>query len=271
MVLTPYLPDWLEHTDIVRLHGFLVVFLVLAVMERLLPRRSHGWRGRAPGNIGLQLVNAGVVLLLALAAPLTLSAVALTAQSNQFGVFNHSELGLWTRIIIAWLVLDLATYWWHRAWHGAPLLWRFHRIHHVDDALDITTTFRTHPVETVATLLFRGALVLLMGPPLLGILLYELIVAAMALWIHANIRLQGALERVLGWFLVTPSLHRVHHGAESAEYNRNYGLVLSLWDRVFGTYRAPSPQPSGAGIGIPSEHDAAGLGNLLRMPFVRTA
>jgi sterol desaturase/sphingolipid hydroxylase (fatty acid hydroxylase superfamily) len=270
MVLTPVLPAWIEPTDVVRLHVFLAFVILFVLLERLLPGRPHGWQGRATGNIGLQLLNAGLVAGLALTAPISLSAATLYAQFNQWGFFNHLELGLWTRIVIAWIVLDLIAYWWHRLWHLTPLLWRFHRIHHIDEVLDVTTTFRTHPLETVATLLMKAGLVMLLGVPLLGIIIYEVIVATMALWIHSNIRVFRPLDRVLSWIVVTPSLHRVHHGSDPEEYNHNFGLVLTIWDRLFGTFRMPTGDVSGPGLDLPSGTRSAGLGNMLMLPFRRS-
>ncbi len=271
MVLVPGLPGWLDPTDAIRLQAFVMVFLLLAMLERAIPARDHHWRGRAHSHGGLQLVNAGLVLAISFAAPIALSAVTLAAQFNHFGLFNHVELGLWTRIVIAWLVLDLVSYWWHRAWHRVPLLWRFHRIHHLDAALDITTTFRTHPLETVATLLCKAAVVYFLGVPLLGIILYEVIVMTMALWCHANIRLHPVLDRPLGLILVTPAIHRQHHAVDAREAGRNFGLVLTTWDRLFGTFRAPGTPVSGPGLADSPRYEPAGLLTLLGLPFTRSA
>ncbi len=272
MISSGVMPEWLQASEVIRLEAFLAGFVLIGVLERLLPNRTHQWRGRATGNIGLQLVNALVQLAMLLAAPLTLSAVALIALFSQFGLLNNLQMGLWTKIVIAWLVLDLASYWWHRAWHGVPLLWRFHRIHHLDPALDVLTTFRTHPVETVLTILFKGSIVYLLGVPLLGVILYEVVVAVMALWIHGNVRIRPGADRFVALLLITPGLHRIHHGALESEYSRNFGLVLSLWDRIFGTYRASHPETeSGPGISSPDTAAAMSLSGMLWLPFRKTA
>lgn len=268
MVLDPAFSTWLEPTEILRVEVFAVVFLLFAGMERVLPVRPAAWRARAGAHVALHGINVALLFGVSLLGPLTLSAAALAALFTQSGLLNQVQLGLWTKIVIAWLVLDLASYGWHRLWHRVPVLWRFHRIHHLDHALDVTTTFRTHPLETLLTLLFKCGLVFLLGVPLLGIILYELVVAVMALWIHANIRLAPALDRVLGLLFVTPGLHRVHHGAGDSEYGRNYGLVLSVWDRLFGSFHPAFPViSSGPGLATPEAFRAGTLPGLLWTPF----
>ena len=272
MILLETPLPWLQASEVVRLWAFLVFFLLIAVLERLLPARTHQWQGRVTGNVGLQLVNVLVQLAMLLAMPLTLSAVALAAVFNQFGLLNNLQMGLWTKIVVAWLVLDLASYWWHRAWHAFPLLWRFHRIHHLDPALDVLTTFRTHPVETVLTILFKGGVVYLMGVPLLGVILYEVIVAVMALWIHGNVRVHSRLDRFVALLFLTPGTHRVHHSALESEYLHNFGLVLSLWDRMFGTFRAAHPETrSGPGIASDDMASAMTLPGMLMLPFRKSS
>ncbi len=268
MVLDSWIPVWLAPTEVIRVEVFLMVFILFSLLERLLPVREHGWRARAVANISLQGINAALLLAVSLLAPLTLSAASLSALYTQSGLLNQIQIGLWTKIFIAWLVLDLASYWWHRLWHAIPLLWRFHRIHHLDHALDVTTTFRTHPVETLMTLLFKCALVYGLGAPLLGVIIYEVWVMMMALWIHANMRLAGWLDRLLGLVFVTPGLHRVHHGAGEKEFGRNFGLVLSVWDRVFGSYHPAYPViSSGPGLATPEAFPASSLRGLLLTPF----
>ncbi len=259
---------WLEVSEIIRLEVFLAGFTLIAGLERLLPCRHHGWKGRISSHTGIQLLNVLVQLVLLSVAPLTLSAIALLALFSQSGILHHLQIGLWPKIVMAWLVLDLASYWWHRIWHTVDWLWRFHRIHHLDPVLDVLTTFRTHPVETILTILFKGGVVFLLGVPLLGVILYEVIVLLMVLWIHANVRIHPGVDRWLAWLLVTPSVHRLHHRALQSECACNFGLVLTIWDRVFGTYRTPGDEKlTGPGMTSVGQADASTLTGMLMLPF----
>ncbi|MEJ2177019.1 MAG: sterol desaturase family protein [Gammaproteobacteria bacterium] len=253
----------LEPEVLFRLQSFVFVLLALLLLERWLPQRQPKYSGRALANTGLQLIN----LLLILIVPVSLTAAALLALFNQFGLFNLVKLGLWSKIVISWILMDLLMYVLHRAYHGLGFLWRFHKVHHGDQALDLTTTFRTHPVETLITLAVRAGAVALIGMPLLGVVIYEVVVCAMALFIHANIRLNNHIDRLLGWILITPSMHRIHHGSDPADYGSNFGLVISVWDRIFGTLRVrPSAEPESA-IGIPGLNSEAGVMPMLTQPF----
>ncbi len=268
MWLEEFLVGWLDVSEIIRLEVFFGMFALIAFLERLIPARRHGWQGRVLGNTGLQLVNVSVQVVLLSVAPLTLSAIALQSLFSQFGMLHHLQIGLWEKIFIAWLVLDLASYGWHRAWHSIPVLWRFHRIHHLDPFLDVLTTFRTHPVEMVMTLFFRGGIVYLLGVPLLGVILYEIIILVMALWIHGNLRVHPTLDRMLAWLVVTPGVHRMHHRAQKTECDCNFGLILTVWDRMFGTYRREDACIlTGPGLIAPDIPFARTLPGMIWLPF----
>ena len=256
----------LEPEVVLRLQGFVIVLVSLWVLERILPARKSNYSKRVLVNAALQLINLGLVLIV----PVTLVAAALFALFNQFGVFNLIQLGLWTKIVACWLILDLLMYALHRAYHGIGILWRFHKVHHGDHTLDVTTTFRTHPIETLITLLIRAGAIVLLGMPLLGVIIYEIIVCTMALFIHANLRLHRSLDYLLGWVLITPSLHRIHHGADPVEYGSNFGLVISVWDRVFGTLRREPMTADATLIGIPGSTRDGGVIALLKRPFEST-
>jgi sterol desaturase/sphingolipid hydroxylase (fatty acid hydroxylase superfamily) len=122
------------------------------------------------------------------------------------------------------------------------LFWRFHRVHHADRDFDVTTAVRFHPVEIVASMGVKIALVYLIGPAALAVVLFEIILNGTALFNHANLRLPLALDRALRLVLVTPDMHRVHHSVHRHEHDSNYGFALSVWDRLFRTYQA---QPIG--------------------------
>ncbi len=228
----------------------IALFGLLALAEVWRPMRTAR-RGRWPVNIALGLANVALVRLLAVAAP---AAAALWAEAQGYGLFNAlpSLLGLsvplWLEMILAVIVLDFAIYWQHRAFHALPWGWVLHRLHHADRDFDVTTGIRFHPGEALVSMLYKGALVILLGVSLPAVLLFEAWLAAGSLIEHSNIRLPARLDAALRRFWVTPSAHSIHHSAHSQDHNHNFGFAIGLWDRWFGTWR---DAPIGPNIGLP--------------------
>ena len=150
-----------------------------------------------------------------------------------------------------------------------PLFWRFHRVHHADRDFDVTTAVRFHPVEIVASMVVKIGLVYLLGPQALAVVVFEIILNGTALFNHANLRLPLWLDRVVRLVLVTPDMHRVHHSVIRAEHDSNYGFALSIWDRIFRTYRAqPKAGMTAMVVGLEWQDDRpAKLGWSLWLPF----
>ena len=250
---------------------FTAAVVILLIGERLLPDRHHQRGPRAFDNVALQVINISLIVLL----PISLIGVSLYALFNQLGVFNQAttlgvRLGLWGKIAISLLVMDLFMYWLHRGYHRFPLMWKFHRVHHGDLALDLTTTFRTHPIETLMTFGTKAGLVLILGVPLLGVVLVEIVTAVWALFIHSNLRLGRTADRVIRLVLVTPSHHRLHHDRDPVYRNSNFGLILTIWDRLFGTLGARSrfdETRESRQIGLTDNTKSERLGGILVAPF----
>jgi sterol desaturase/sphingolipid hydroxylase (fatty acid hydroxylase superfamily) len=177
-------------------------------------------------------------------------------------------------LVLGIVLRSLISYAVHVAMHRVPLLWRVHRVHHTDTAMDVTTTVRFHPLEFLisAPLVFAGVIALGISPA--ALIVYELFDAVMAIFTHANIRLPAPVERALRLVLVTPDMHRVHHSAWQPETDSNYGATLSWWDRLFGTYRMPEAAALDAmTLGLEPWRDrrATALLWLLALPFGRGA
>ncbi len=145
---------------------------------------------------------------------------------------------LWLQLMVGIPALDALSYALHRAFHASPLLWRFHALHHSDPALDVSTTVRHHPGEVVLMGLFVGILAGMIGLSPFVIGLYASLNLAVQFFAHANVGLPRGLANTLAWLVVTPVVHRVHHSRHAADVASNYGLVFSVWDRLFGTYRS---------------------------------
>jgi sterol desaturase/sphingolipid hydroxylase (fatty acid hydroxylase superfamily) len=236
----------LAHEPALRLVAFLGVFAVMAALEYVIPRRrlrlSKGYRWL--NNIALVALNTALLRVL---IPLGAVGVALWADETGRGLFNLIAAPAWLEIVAAVVILDLAIWAQHLVFHYVPVLWRLHRLHHADQDYDVTTGARFHPIEILLSMLIKMGLVAALGVPAVAVILFEVILSAMAIFNHANIRLPERLDAVLRLIVVTPDFHRVHHSAVMAETNSNFGFNLSLWDRLFGTYVA---QPTGGHEGM---------------------
>jgi sterol desaturase/sphingolipid hydroxylase (fatty acid hydroxylase superfamily) len=135
------------------------------------------------------------------------------------------------------ILLDMAIYWQHRILHMHPLLWRLHRTHHRDEAMDLTTGVRFHPGEIAVSALWKAAAVVAVGASPVAVIVFETILTSASLWEHANIRLSERTDRRLRHLLVTPAMHLVHHGRDGDDMRTNFGFSTSLWDRLFNSYR----------------------------------
>ena len=160
------------------------------------------------------------------------------AEAHRLGALYLVALPFWAEAAIAFVILDLAVWFQHFLMHRNPLLWRIHAVHHSDRDLDVTTALRFHPFELIVSTFYKSAIVALLGVPLLVALVFELWLNANALFNHSNIRLPRKFDRMLRLFLVTPDVHLVHHSTRVDEQKQNFGFALTLWDRIFGTYRA---------------------------------
>jgi len=154
------------------------------------------------------------------------------------GLFNLFHVPLPLAILLSVLALDLAIYLQHLMFHAVPLFWRLHRMHHADLDFDVTTGARFHPIEIILSMLIKFAVILALGPPAVGVLIFEILLNASSMFNHGNVRIPAAIDRVLRWAVVTPDMHRVHHSIKPRETNSNFGFSLPWWDHLFGTYRA---------------------------------
>jgi sterol desaturase/sphingolipid hydroxylase (fatty acid hydroxylase superfamily) len=164
---------------------------------------------------------------------------------NPYGILNRAFLPYSVRFVMSILLLDLIRYFRHYLYHSTALGWRIHQVHHSDPDFDVTTALRFHPFEDLFTGVTDIAVVALLAPPPLAVACGEAIAVVSNLLIHANARLPRPLEALCSSFLVTPDLHRVHHSAEIAHQQSNFGVICSLWDRLFRTRLSASPTSFG--------------------------
>ena len=258
------------HEVAIRLGFFLGIFAIMAVWEVVAPRRALAVSKavRWVNNLGLVVFNTVILRLLFPAAAVGMAAFA----ANQgWGLLNHFEVNAWLAVPVAVVAMDLVIWLQHVMVHAVPALWRLHRVHHADLDYDLTTGARFHPIEIILSMIIKFATIVALGPPVVAVILFEVILNGMAMFNHGNVRLPEKLDRVLRWLVVTPDMHRVHHSVEDDEANSNFGFNLSWWDRLFGTYRdQPRGGHGGMIIGIRGyrqPRDVSWLPGLLTLPF----
>jgi sterol desaturase/sphingolipid hydroxylase (fatty acid hydroxylase superfamily) len=246
--------------------------LLLLVWESLAPAihafRSRGDRGRhALRNLLLGGINAALTGLVFVALWSWTSA---WAAGNGIGLLHVVSLPPPLRWCAAILLFDLWTYLWHRAGHRLPHLWGFHRVHHSDASMDVTTANRFHAVEILISSVLRIPLIALLGLHMPEVVLYETLLQFVVQFQHANIRLPAPMEALLRLVVVTPGLHRVHHSRWQPETDSNFSSLLTVWDRLFGTFRVREDE-TGLRLGLDGFDDERQqrFAGLWRMPFLR--
>ena len=258
------------HESMIRLGLFFGTFAAMALWEVLAPRRALTVSKlvRWVNNLGLVALN---TLLLRVLFPAAAVGMAALAAERDWGLLNHFDVPFWLALPVAVIAMDLVIWLQHVMVHAVPALWRLHRVHHADLDYDLTTGARFHPIEIILSMLIKFAAIMVLGPPVVAVILFEVILNGMAMFNHGNVRLPLALDQGLRWLVVTPDMHRVHHSVEDDEANSNFGFNLSCWDRLFGTYRdQPRHGHEGMIIGIRGyrqPREVSWLPGLLALPF----
>lgn len=239
-----------------RLGVFIGVLAIMALWELLAPRRRRDIPRviRWSNNLALVVID---TIVLRLTFPILAVGLAIMAQERGWGLFNIFDAPAWVAVLASVIILDLVIYLQHVMFHAIPILWRLHRMHHADLDFDVTTGLRFHPIEIVLSMGIKLAMVLVLGPPAVAVLVFEVLLNATAMFNHSNVRLPLAADKVLRLVMVTPDMHRVHHSILPEETNSNFGFNLPWWDQLLGTYKG---QPSAG-------HDAMTIGiEQFRMP-----
>jgi len=236
-------------------------FVLLFVAERWHPAAAPhlaepSWR-RLARNAALWAVNA-------LMSPLVVLPVSAYAAAHALP-WRPAWWGGAAGLVADLLLLDFLIYWWHRANHVVPVLWRFHAVHHYDRFLDTTSALRFHFGEVLLSAAARAAVIVLLAIPLTSVLAFEALVLMAALFHHSNLRLPDAVERALSRLVVTPSIHWVHHHRVRADTDANYSTILSLWDPLFRS-RSPHRRVPDMAIGVEAREERP-LPALLLAPF----
>lgn len=249
--------NWLAQLMLSKVGVLVLSLVVLLILERIFPAvKLRIFTERIFKNFSLAGLN--IILSPFIVLPITL----LAAQ------WQLSWRPLWfTGILIDLVLLDLWIYFWHRANHAIPFLWRFHEVHHLDENLDASSALRFHFGEVVLSSLVRSAVIILLGVPLSTVVIFEVLVTLAAMFHHSNIRIPQWLERPLSVLIVTPSIHFLHHHALSEDTDSNYATGLSVWDRIFKS-RSDHTRTLDMRMGVEGQGDVS-LASLILRPFWR--
>lgn len=261
----------LENELSIRSGFFLSIFLAMAGWEYFCPRRKliASKTQRWFNNLGLVVLNNVVVRLV---LPAGAVGMAIYVEESSMGILNNWQLPNWLEVIVAVMFLDLVIYLQHVMFHALPLLWKLHRVHHADPDFDVTTGLRFHPFEILLSMLIKLAAIFLLGPSVVAVIMFEVLLNGTAMFNHGNVKISKSLDSFMRWFVVTPDMHRVHHSVEEDETNSNFGFNLPWWDRLFGTYRMqPRKGHELMEIGVHTLTDPkriTALHGMLILPFV---
>jgi sterol desaturase/sphingolipid hydroxylase (fatty acid hydroxylase superfamily) len=245
----------------------IVFFGVVFLLERLFPAVRPGI-GRIAGRAISPLLriakNLGFGGINALISPLVV--IPITLWASQWPLdWRPDWLSGGLGLVFDLLVLDLWIYWWHRANHRVPILWRFHEVHHLDQFLDVTTAVRFHLGEVLLSAVVRAAVIIILAIPIASVVIFETGLLLATMFHHSNLKLPKDLERTLSWFVVTPSIHWVHHHALRRDTDSNYATVLSIWDRLFAS-RSTTERTPNLEIGVEGRSEEPFL-SLISKPF----
>jgi len=247
----------------------IAAFIIILVLETIHPlfknrkyRLHHGLK-----NILLFILHTGIVWIIFSSLSSDVLAYSVGQSWNLTALLSFKG---WMRIVTLILIFDLWMYIWHRASHEIKFLWRFHRMHHSDPDMDVTTALRFHPIEMIFSTLLRLIVFILIGMDVFTLIIYEIIMKIVIYLHHSNIYLPQKIDSILRTIIVTPWMHWVHHSKLMVETNSNYGTVFSWWDRLGGTFRLrEDPSKIVYGIGKFSEPRLQTIWGLLKTPFIR--
>ena len=238
-----------------------VAFLSIAFAEQEASVAStSGTRLRA--NFGLGIANGLLIFVL----PTGTAAASLFAAQHEWGLLRSFDAPWLLGALILLVARSLSTYGLHRTFHAVPWLWRLHRVHHSDLHCDLSTSFRSHPVEVLIALPLAMLVTTAIGPRIEQLIAVETLLVTIAMGEHGQTGPVGAIERWIGLVVATPHQHRLHHSADPAHHDCNFGDGLILWDRLFGTYVGTAKPEN---FGVSDCPTGSGLRALLTQPFRR--
>ena len=259
----------LENHPVERLILLVAGMLLLWAAEGAIPLLALQYRKTKWRHASINLSFTIIHLIIHTGFAVFIVLLSDSCKKNGFGLVNWLQLSVFWTVVISFLVLDFFGGWLvHLVQHKTRFLWRFHIIHHSDNNVDVTTGLRHHPIESVLRGIFFLLGVLVSGAPMYAVMIFQTLLVLSTQFTHANIRLPRWLDKPLSFVLVSPNMHKVHHHWQLPYTDSNYGAVLSIWDRMFGTYEYLESSQIKYGLDryYPNEQDE-NFGMLVRRPF----
>lgn len=247
--------------------GGLVFFLAL---ELMIPYRASSVSKlkRWANNLSLTLFNS---LILNAVFSSAVVGTAIYVQTQKIGVLNIVDMPVWSKLLITLVFMDFILYVWHLLNHEMPFLWRFHRVHHSDMNMDVSTATRFHIGELVISAVIKISLIYFLGASPMGVLIFESTLVLCAQFHHSSLKVPGWFEKMWWALFVPPSMHRIHHSVVIRERDSNYGTIFSVWDRFLGTLTKGIDQERiRIGVGAYRKFQKLNFHQLLVMPFTKT-
>jgi sterol desaturase/sphingolipid hydroxylase (fatty acid hydroxylase superfamily) len=252
--------------------AFLVAgMLLLWMIEGAIPLLSLQYKKNKWRHAGINFSFTVIHLLIHTGFAVFIVLISDWCRQHGFGLTQWLGTGPLLTILLSFIVLDLfGGYLVHLVQHKTAVLWHFHVIHHSDNNVDVTTGLRHHPVESVLRGGFFLAGVLVAGAPMYAVMIFQTMLVLFTQFTHANISLPRWLDKGVSYVLVSPNMHKVHHHWQQPYTDSNYGAVLAVWDRLFGTFEELEPSKIRYGLDrhYSNEHDED-FGKLMSHPFTR--
>lgn len=220
------------------------LFLVgMGVLEYLMDPENGGAirKRRWPINLAFGLFNGAIVTVV----PVGLLALVAATQTWNIGLLQMFGAPYWLAILATVLFRDAGQYVFHRFVHSVPWFWRFHVVHHSDPHIDVSTGLRFHPVELIANILFIAPIMIVLGAPLEVLVPFEAIATLVGIYAHSSVGLPDRVDRMVRLVIVTPGLHHIHHSDLAEDFDRNYGVCFTFWDRIGGTFKGRTGNQAG--------------------------
>jgi sterol desaturase/sphingolipid hydroxylase (fatty acid hydroxylase superfamily) len=249
-----------------RFKVFAFLFIVFFLIEYAFPRIKRIYNfPRILRNISMGAIFNAVSFVF---IPISIIKVANWADSHNYGALNILNIPWILNVIGSIIILDCVIYWQHRVFHQVPWLWKLHRMHHTDKALDVSSALRFHPIEIFLSLLIKMFFVVILGVNAYGVIIFEMVLNGVSMFNHGNIRLPSSLDFIFRKFIVTPDFHRTHHCSGPTLMHSNFGFNLPFWDYLFGTYRTVSyGDHTTMDIGVSRFNQDRSVIELLRQPL----
>ena len=252
-----------SHRTLILVGGLTIFWLI----ESAVPLFRFNYKKWKHAGVNIFFTLTTILVNFVLAFILVKSADWVVAE--KFGLMQWLNWPIWAQATAGLMLMDLiGAYAPHWTEHRVPLLWRFHIVHHTDQTVDTTTANRHHPGESVIRFAFTTAAVVMLGAPIWLIFMYQSLSAMLSQFNHANVKVPRWLDKGLGWLIVTPDMHRVHHHYKLPYTDSNFGNIFSFWDRLFGTYLTAKNEKLVYGVDTwMDEKEHKDIWTMLKIPF----